>query len=263
MLPVREKRSIDLEHDDNEKMLIYSQAEEFSFDKYSNYFKKVVKKEDKNEKIEKRDCRMSNCFDFSLCDGEFKITIVEPQTNLTKPSDIYEKVLSSILESPFYTDKIEDACVKILALDTIDRDPLSTARFVENLNEKIQEMGSLWNNGQNYLIFNLYSGTWPEYLEELYFDTGKAMLAKASIAHSNFRQGFDISLPLWPISHPTKGKHVASHTIAKWSPMSKYLVSFKGKRYLHGIGSEVRNALHHIHDGTNSIMLTTCRHGLV
>ena len=47
-----------------------------------------------------------------------------------------------------------------------------------DLNLKIEEMGELWNDGKNFLIFNLYSGTWPEYLEELYFDTGKAMLAK-------------------------------------------------------------------------------------
>ena len=64
-----------------------------------------------------------------------------------------------------------------------------------------------------------------------------------------FRKGFDISLPLWPIDHPTNGKHSASLPISHWPPSSKYLVSFKGKRYLHGIGSEVRNSLHHIHDG--------------
>ena len=69
--------------------------------------------------------------------------------------------------------------------------------------------------------------------------------------NSNFisHKGFDISLPLWPIDHPTNGKHSASLPISHWPPSSKYLVSFKGKRYLHGIGSEVRNSLHHIHDG--------------
>ena len=87
----------------------------------------------------------------------------------------------------------------MLALDTIDRDPLSTSRFIVDLNERIKDIGKIWNGGQNFIIFNLYSGTWPEYLEELYFDTGKAMLAKASISHENFRPGFDISLPLWPI----------------------------------------------------------------
>lgn len=49
--------------------------------------------------------------------------------------------------------------------------------------------------------------------------------------------------------------------VAHWSPLGQYLVSFKGKRYLNGIGSETRNSLHYIHDGQRSVMLTTCRHG--
>lgn len=57
-----------------------------------------------------------------------------------------------------------------------------------DLNERIHSLPE-WNGGENFLIYNLYSGTWPEYLEELYFDIGKAMLAKASISQQNFRQG--------------------------------------------------------------------------
>ena len=55
-----------------------------------------------------------------------------------------------------------------------------------------------WNKGRNHIVFNLFSGTWPEYLEELGFDLGYAILAKASISKQKYRPGFDISLPLWP-----------------------------------------------------------------
>ena len=35
----------------------------------------------------------------------------------------------------------------------------------------------------------------------------------------------------------------------------------QGKRYLTGIGSFSRNALFHLHNGEDIVLLTTCRHG--
>ena len=39
-----------------------------------------------------------------------------------------------------------------------------------------------WRGGQNHLVFNLYSGTWPDYAEDLSFDIGRAILAKVHIS---------------------------------------------------------------------------------
>ena len=70
---------------------------------------------------------------------------------------------------------------------------------------RIEKLGGLWNNGQNHVIFNLYSGTYPDYTEDLGFDIGKAILAKASISRENYRPGFDVSLPLFHNTHPERG----------------------------------------------------------
>ena len=78
----------------------------------------------------------------------------------------------------------------------ISRDVLSKERYVKYLQTKLRTLPG-WNNGRNHLVFNLYSGTWPDYSEDLGFDLGQAILAKASISFEKYRSGFDISLPLW------------------------------------------------------------------
>uniref|UniRef100_A0A8C6XAU5 Exostosin-like 1 n=1 Tax=Naja naja TaxID=35670 RepID=A0A8C6XAU5_NAJNA len=204
-------------------------------------------------------CRMETCFDFSKCrEHGFKV-FVYPLEGEDPVSESYLKIISSIEESRYYTSNPEEACLFVLNIDTLDRDHLSI-QYVHNINEKIQDF-RLWNDGQNHLIFNLYSGTWPNYTEDLGFDIGQAILAKASFYVENFRPGFDISIPLFSKEHPQKGGERGWLYKTSLPPKKKYLLVFKGKRYLTGIGSDTRNALRHIHNGKDIISLTTCRHG--
>ncbi|KAL1227605.1 Exostosin-1b [Trichinella spiralis] len=97
-------------------------------------------------------------------------------------------------------------------------------------------------SGMNHLIFNLYSGTWPDYdLTELGFEPGQAILAKASFSTRHYRSHFDISLALFHDILPLRGLNATDveNVDLNW-PRSNwsYTLVFK-----------------------DIIMLTTCKHG--
>ncbi|KAM9807296.1 exostosin-1b-like isoform 2-T2 [Syngnathus typhle] len=211
------------------------------------------------ELFSEKPCRMESCFDFSLCERNGFKVYIHPQQKGEKMSESYRNILSSIEGSRFFTPDPSQACVFVLGLDTLDRDQLS-AQYVPNLKTKVQSLPQ-WNQGQNHIIFNLYSGTWPDYTEDLGFDIGLAMLAKASISTGNFRPKFDISIPLFSKEHPRTGGERGYLRYNAVPPFRKYLLVFKGKRYLTGIGSDTRNALYHVHNAEDVVLLTTCKHG--
>lgn len=202
-------------------------------------------------------CTMQACFDASRCKS-FRV-YVYPNVEGQKMSLLYAKVLKAIRNSQYYTSDPTEACLFVPSLDTFDRDKASPD-FVPNLPDlrKLQ----YWNNGANHLILNQYSGTWPKYREELDLHLGKAILAKASFNISRFRPGFDISLPLMHKDHPEKGgvPGVLSTSGNLLPVRRKYLLAFKGKRYLYGGGKESRSPLFHIHNGRDIVMITTCKH---
>ena len=201
-------------------------------------------------------CTMESCFDKSRCTSDFKVYVYPIQRN-EKLSPLYGKIIKILKESRYNTEDPTKACLFIPSLDTLDRDKLS-ADYVHRLGDKVTSL-PFWNGGQNHLIFNLFSGTWPYYSEDLGINIGKAIIAKASISSDFFRPRFDVSLPLFPKLHPSRG---GAQDVGSVFPIErKYRLAFKGKRYLSGIGSESRNALYHIHNGKDVVLLTTCRHG--
>lgn len=204
-------------------------------------------------------CRMETCFDFSRCHSDFLVYIYPQDENLV-PSSSYQKVLNVLRESRYYSPDPSKACLFVLSLDTLDRDRLS-ADYVKNLQQRVQRLPH-WNNGLNHVIFNLYSGTWPNYTEyNLDFDYGMAILAKASMSDTYLRNGFDINIPLFHKTHPEKGGEPGL-VLSNNFPLNKnYLLAFKGKRYVHGIGSETRNSLYHLHNEHDVVIVTTCKHG--
>ena len=213
-------------------------------------------------------CTMATCFNVTRCIDSFKIYVYPFEEERrggrgVKPavSSNHKKMMRVLRDSPYYTNDPNTACLLVLNIDTLDRDPLSND-YVKRLPEKLKALRT-WNNGRNHIIFNMYSGSFPDYSDLLDFDHGEAIIAKASFALENYRTGFDISLPLIHKLHSEKGKFtggVSAH--GNLFPIRrKYLLIFKGKRYLWGLGSATRNAIYHLDNGDDVIMLTTCKHG--
>lgn len=184
-----------------------------------------------------KSCRMETCFDYSKCNDvnqQFLVYVYPPDTinSLSNPPPIslnYQKILSAITESRYYTSDPERACLFVLGIDTLDRDSLSED-YVRNVPSRLQRLAH-WNNGRNHVIFNLYSGTWPDYAENsLGFDTGEAILAKASMSVRQIRPGFDISIPLFHKQHPLRAGNTGFVVSNNFPTNKKYLLAFKGKR---------------------------------
>lgn len=213
----------------------------------------------------KTTCSMETCFDYTKCYDNFLVYVYppEPLNSLGQAPSIspnYQKILTAIMESRYYTSDPDKACLFVLGIDTLDRDSLSED-LVRNVPQRLQRL-PYWNNGKNHVIFNLYSGTWPDYAElGLGFDPGQAILAKASVSIQTMRHDFDISIPLFHKQFPLRGGNTGFVTSNNFPANKKFLLAFKGKRYVHGIGSETRNSLFHLHNGRDIVMVTTCRHG--
>ncbi|WKX93899.1 hypothetical protein Q1695_011286 [Nippostrongylus brasiliensis] len=202
-------------------------------------------------------CSMHTCFDYKKCSSDLKV-YVYPDVEGLQPSEVYRKILTAIRESRYFVSDPSQACLFVVSVDTIDRDRISE-NFVRDVDRYLSGLPSdIWNNGMNHIIFNLYHGTYPDYSDHnLGFSTAKAMIARASPSLQNFRFGFDLSFPLFHKEHPLRSSLVRDVSLRT---TNQYLVSFKGKRYVYGIGSETRDSLHHLHNGETVAMVTTCRH---
>ena len=216
-----------------------------------------------NPNLKNNKCTMQTCFNRSNCDeNNFRVFIYNSNRNNLPISKIYKSILNVFTDLGIVTTNANEACLFVVGdVDTLDRDKLSV-NFLKDLNSIVKNL-THWRMGRNHLIFNMYSGSWPNYVvENMEFNSSQAILVKTSFSVKNYRKNFDISFPLFHQDLPRVRKQVErDQRLDLHSSKKKYFLTFKGKRYLHGVGTETRNALFHLNNDRDVILLTTCKHG--
>lgn len=183
-------------------------------------------------------CRMhtNECFNIYRCgyNEKNKISVyVYPFTNYfdedgnqLSPSfsrEFYE-LLVALRGSSYYTHEMDNACIIVPALDTLNQrriDPNFAGQILSSL-PSWRKLG-----GKNHLIFNIISGQEPDFNTSLDVNIDKAILAGGGFSSWSYRPGFDISIPVF--NSLTYDIHQLSRTsIKKWFLLSTQ-VNYNGK----------------------------------
>lgn len=104
----------------------------------------------------------------------------------------FAQILQAIVDSPYYTNDPETACMFVPSIDLLNQNNVFT-----------KEMGKVlaslpwWNGGTNHILFNMLPGTSPHYASYLEVDTGNAIVAGGGFSSVTYRRTFDISVPVY------------------------------------------------------------------
>jgi len=152
-------------------------------------------------------CRSESCWNVLKCSslGNFKVHVDLLSTFLIEkeleskifPSIEFYELYKWIKSSPYYTEKVEESCIRIPAIDLLSYGRVQ--KFENEIGEFIQNRSS-WNDGLNNVVFNFHSPMSnitgkADTFENL--PSGKSLIASSSLRHSTVRYGFDVPIPYY------------------------------------------------------------------
>jgi glucuronyl/N-acetylglucosaminyl transferase EXT2 len=158
-------------------------------------------------------CNHFNCFDVYRCGNhengidlneELISVYIYPSINYidsnsrpisSRISEEFWELLKAITDSPYYTSNPSNACLFIPNIDFLNQNNV-------RLEESQQILASLshWNQkGTNHLIFNMISGSFPDYNTRLDVNVGNAIIAGAGFDSWTYRPTFDVPIPFFSI----------------------------------------------------------------
>ncbi|KAI5703393.1 hypothetical protein M8J75_011250 [Diaphorina citri] len=149
-------------------------------------------------------CTYFDCFNVYQCNhgGTFNLLVyIYPMKHFVDEKNIpigsfiskeYYEILTTIQKSVYFTSNPEEACIFVPSIDILNQN-----RF--RVEETSYALSSLpyWKGGQNHFLFNMVSGASPDYSTVVELESGKAMIGGAGFNSWTYRQGFDISIPVF------------------------------------------------------------------
>ncbi|KAH7425595.1 hypothetical protein KP509_11G061400 [Ceratopteris richardii] len=184
-------------------------------------------------------CNMDTCFNTSRCAEmeDFRIYVY----GWPYRSVFY---LEAVKSSQWATSNPSEACIFLVVM------PLNFSLLMLNPHPSILPH---WNDGLNHVIVSL-SDSWTQ-TGPRPVTIGKASIMASSLHMTEYRRGFDISIPL-----PGKVKCPHLQTLKPWE--RKYFITFKGTRYIGEREGSFRSSsqFRSLHNGDDAIVAVTCRH---
>lgn len=182
-------------------------------------------------------CSMDACFNFTKCEKSPELLIYT--YHLPAPP---QRFFSRINSSRYFTNDPEEACIFLV--------------FLDNDNPWPPHPNTLpyWNNGLNHALV-IFADKWsqrgppPDSI-------GMAAVLATDTHETTYRAGFDISIPL-------PGSHHMPALMSVNATQRKYLVTFRGLRYLGKTGEGVFrswDSFREMHNGRDVIVATSCDH---
>jgi len=204
-------------------------------------------------------CRFHSCFDLHQCKPNVNWTIkvaVYPYINYVStdekkifPELSYEfnSIVNAIKNSRYYTSNISEACLFVPVVDILSENGLDLQLASSALSHL-----SRWNkSGQNHLLFNFFPNLPLPTNTATNLRLGNSLMVSTNLLSPNYRQGYDISIPLFNSLTVKNAK--------------KHLIQYREQRQWEIIISQLsmriehRKILRRVEDsGTSVLMLRQC-----
>ncbi|KAM7342720.1 exostosin glycosyltransferase sotv [Cochliomyia hominivorax] len=159
-----------------------------------------------SESVDRSKSRRSNCSIWTCVDpyrcGHDRISVyVYPLVEYVDASSGTEaapltqeffQILSTIVQSPYYTSNPNQACLFVPSIDLINQNNVD----IDLINRALASL-EYWNDGQNHVLFNMLAGAYPTFNTVIDINTDHAILVGAGFDSWSYRRGFDVSIPVW------------------------------------------------------------------